>query len=57
MTAWTGPRSGANRSLVDGRGFGSACLRIFRMVFRECSNSPAIWRMDLPSRRALRMAP
>ncbi|AGA28622.1 hypothetical protein Sinac_4433 [Singulisphaera acidiphila DSM 18658] len=24
------------------------------MVFRECSNSLAIWRMDLPSRRALR---
>ena len=37
MTAWTGPSSGANRSLVEGRGLGSACLRILRMVFRECS--------------------
>ena len=41
----------------SGRGLGSACLRILRMVFRECRNSLAIWRMDLPSRRALRMAP
>ena len=38
-------------------GSGSACLRILRMVLRECRNSLAIWRMDLPSRRALRMAP
>ena len=38
-------------------GVGSGCFRTFRMVFRECLNSRAICRMDLPSRCALRMAP
>jgi hypothetical protein len=46
-----------DRSRVDRVGSGSARLRIFRMVLRECPNSLAIRRMDLPSRRALRMAP
>ena len=31
MTAWTGPRSGAGRFRVEGRG-GSAWVRIMRMV-------------------------
>ena len=52
-----GPQQRRERSRVDGSGAGSACLRILRIVLRECPNSLAIWRMDLPSRLALRMAP
>ena len=33
---------GASRSRVEGRGSGSACLRILRIVLREWSNSLAI---------------
>ncbi len=42
MNAWTGPDRGASRSRVEGRGLGSACLRILRIVLREWSNSLAI---------------
>ena len=50
MIAWNGPSLGAGRFLVKGSGWGSACVRACRTVFRECPNWRAIWRMDMPSR-------
>ena len=44
-------------SWSKGSGWGSACTRTCRTVFRECPNCRAICRMDIPSRRARRIAP
>ena len=57
MIDWKSPRTGAVRFLSRGMGLGFGCFKIFRIVFRECSNSRAIRLMGIPSRSALRMAP
>ena len=56
MIGSTGPRSGALRSRVRATG-GSAWLRTYRTVLRVCPNCREICRMDMPSRRARRIAP
>ena len=45
-----GPRTGAVRFRSRGMHLGSGCFKIFRIVFRECSNSRAIRLMGIPSR-------
>lgn len=56
MIGVTGPRTGAWRTRVCWAG-GSAWARTCRTVLRVCPNSRAMPRMDMPSRRARRIAP